>query len=280
MGSSGGNNSGLISRSDGTVGVGNQAGHMDGSSSIGSGDSRDGSSDGRGSSDGGSSCNNRGSSSVDSTTSIGSLILGSKVLSSGSNNSRLISRGHSAIGVGNQAGDMDGTSITVSRSISSSSDGSSGNRSSGIGSSRSIQTSSIGSLSLGSKVLSSGSNDSRLISRGHSTIGVGNKAGDMDGASSITMVGRGITITSSIGIITISSTVDRVASSKLGGQMVSLGSSNCRLINGGDGTVGVGLKSKKALGADGRQTSGENLKRIVLYICPVIKIMIQKVVAN
>merc|ERR1711962_281816 len=113
--------------------------------------------------------------------------LGSKVVSTSSSNSRLISRGHSSVGVGNKGGDMEGSRV----GIGSNSWGSSNNRGNSRSSIVSVGSdswsgsddrgsSSIGTVS-GSKVVSTGSSNSRLISRGHSSVGVGNKAGNMDG---------------------------------------------------------------------------------------------------
>merc|ERR1719312_900719 len=113
---------------------------------------------------------------------------GSKVLSTGSNNSRLISRSHSSVGVSNKGGNMEGSSISI-RSRGSSNNGSSSNsRSSGNnGSSSSIHrggsynwgSSSISSI-LSDQVVSTGSSYSGLISGDNSSVRVGNKAGDMD----------------------------------------------------------------------------------------------------
>jgi len=231
--STGSSNSGLISRSDSTVGVSNKGGDVEGSAVSISGSSNNrgsiisnswGSGDNRGGS------NNRGSSSISGT-------LGSKVVSTGSNNSRLISRGHGSVGVGNKAGDMEGSTVGISGSIGGSSSNdrgsiiSSNNRgsSSNNGSSGNNRGSSGISSTLSSKMISTGSSNSRLINRGHSSVGVGNKAWDISISSSIS-------IASSV-------VVSRGISSKLSGKMISLGGSNSWFIKGSNSSIGMGLES-------------------------------------
>merc|ERR1719341_244091 len=108
----------------------------------------------------GGSGDDGGSSGIDSS-------LCGKVLSTGSNHSRLISRSHSSVGVSDQGGDMDGTGI---------SGGNGGKGSSSVGRSGSDDGGSSGiDSSLGGKVLSTGSNNSRLISRSHSSVSVGDQ---------------------------------------------------------------------------------------------------------
>merc|ERR1740128_661816 len=145
-GSNGGGGNGSGVQSSGTV--------SESSSTIGGSGSNERSSSVSGSSsDGGGSGDDGGSSSIDGS-------LSSKVLSTGGNHSGLISRSHSSVSVGNQGGDMDGTSI---------SGGNGGKGSSSVGRSGSDDGGSSGiDGSLGSKVLSTGSNHCRLISRSHS----------------------------------------------------------------------------------------------------------------
>merc|ERR1719309_440782 len=132
MGSS---NGGLISRGHSTIGMGHKGGHAERTSiAIGSrGDSSQGSSDSRASND----------SSIDTS-------MGLEVFSTGSNNSGLIGGGHSTIGVGNQSGHVERTSITI---------GSRGNSSQGSSDSRASNDSSI-DTSMGLEVFSTSSNDS------------------------------------------------------------------------------------------------------------------------
>merc|ERR1711970_1217083 len=128
----------------------------------------------RGDSGQGSSSSSTGNnSSIDTSMSL-------QVFGAGSSNSRLISRGHSTIGIGHKGGHMEGTSITIG-SRGDSSQGSSG---SSTGNDSSIDA----SMSL--QVFSAGSSDSRFIGRGHSTIGVGHKGGHVEGTS-ITIGSRG-----------------------------------------------------------------------------------------
>merc|ERR1719357_1144312 len=125
MGSTSSSHSRLISRSNSSVGVGNQRLNVQVEGSGIASSSHNGGSSHRGS-------NNRGS--VDLATT------GSKVVSTGSSHSRLISRDHSSIGVANQVGvQIERSSISVSNNRgsgsnhrgSSSNDRGSNNRGSG-----------------------------------------------------------------------------------------------------------------------------------------------------
>merc|ERR1719312_148950 len=172
--------------------------------------------------------------------------MGSQVVSTGSHNGRLISRGDSTVSIGNQSGDMEGSSISIS--------------------------SSIGSRS---------SSNSRLINRGDSSIRVGNQGGDVKGTSISVSSSIGsrsssnhrgsCSISSSIAIsgsIAISCSITSSIDSILGGQMVSTGSCNCRLINRGDCSIGMGLQSIKSRGSCGCNASSKNQKlHIVLSVC-------------
>merc|ERR1719290_412236 len=71
------------------------------------------------------SSNNRGSSSITSSMVVGSTgidtsnnTVSSQVVSTSSNDGRLISRGHSAVGVGDQGGKMEGTSVAIGNRVS------------------------------------------------------------------------------------------------------------------------------------------------------------------
>merc|ERR1712168_1625040 len=168
--SAGSNDSRLISRGHSTIGIGYKCGHVEGTSiPIGS----------RGNSSQGSSGSSTGNdSSIDASMSL-------QVFSASSSNSRLIGRGQSTIGIGHKGGHVEGTSITIgSRGDSSRGDSSQGSSSSSTGNDSSIDT----SMSL--QVFGAGSSNSRLIGRGHSTIGIGHKGGHMEGTS-ITIGSRG-----------------------------------------------------------------------------------------
>jgi len=236
--SAGSGDSGLISGDNSTVGVSDKAGDMEGTAVGvgGGGDDRGGDSGSGGDDRGG----NSGSGSDDGSSGGISSTLGGEVVSAGSNNSGLVSGGHSSVGVGNQAGDMEGTAVAISGSIggsgsddgSSNSVGSSDNRGSGNnGSSGSIDS------ALGGKVVSTGSGNSGLIDGGDSSVGVGLESVESRGVS----VSSSVSISSAVG-------VGRGIPSELGGKMVSLGSSNGGLIKGGHSSVGVGLKTEKAGG--------------------------------
>ena len=180
-GSNGGGGNGSGVQSSGTVG--------ESSSTIGGSGSNERSSSVSGSSsDGGGSGDDGGSSSIDGS-------LSSKVLSTGGNHSGLISRSHSSVSVGNQGGDMDGTSI---------SGGNGGKGSRGVcgTSSDDGAGSSIGS-SLGSQMLSTGSSHSGLINGSDSAIGISDKTVAGAGIGEHRPVGTGDTDSKNLNIINI-----------------------------------------------------------------------------
>jgi len=170
----------LVNRDNSTVGVSNQGGDSSKGASIGG--------RGIGSNRSSSICNswgssigsNRSSSSNWGLSSIDSSLAG-EVLSTGSSNSRFINWNNSTIGVSNKLGvQVEGSSISIGRSIGSRSSSIGNSRGSSIGSDRSSSNNwGLGSIdsSLGGKMLSTGSSHSRLINRGDSTIGVSNKLG-------------------------------------------------------------------------------------------------------
>merc|ERR1719295_1352027 len=135
--------------------------------------------------------------------------VGSKVLSTGSNNVGLINRDNSTVGVGNK------TSVGNSGSVGK---------------------------SMGSKVVSLGSSNSGLINRDNSTVGVGSKTAI--GISSIGIgVGTsiGIGVGSSIGIGVGTSISIRISiDSSLGGKVGSTGQSDSRFVSGNHSSVRVG----------------------------------------
>merc|ERR1711974_578174 len=94
--------------------------------------------------------------------------MGGQVISTSSNNDRLISRGHSTVGVSDQSGNMEGSSIAIAITSSM------------VVGSTGIDTS---DNTMGSQVVSTSSNDGSLISRGHSAVGVGDQGGKMEGTS-------------------------------------------------------------------------------------------------
>merc|ERR1719249_477892 len=119
--------------------------------------------------------------------------VGSKVLSTGSNNVGRLNRDDSTVGVGDQ------TSVGNSGSVGK---------------------------SMGSKVVSLGSSNSGLINRDNSTVGVGNKT-----AIGISCIGIGVGSSIGIGVgtgIGIRISID----SSLGGNVGSTGMSYSRLISG------------------------------------------------
>merc|ERR1719402_167003 len=163
---------------------------------------------------------------------------------------------------------MEGTSITIAIS-SSMVVGSSG-----------IDTS---NNTMGSQVVSTSSNDGRLISRGHSTIGVGNQGGEMQGTSiaignrvSQGSSNRGNNRGSNMGCShnrgSSSISIPSAIGSELGGQVISTGSCNGRLVNGGHSSIGVGLKSEKSGGAGGSNTGSKNQELHDVLSCCVLEL--------
>lgn len=221
--STGSSNSGLINRDNSTIGVGNKA-------------------DGIARSIACSIANSGRSSAIDTTI---DTAIGSQVLSTGSSNSRLISRGHSTIGVSNQGGDVKGTRVAVGNRRSHSGDTSSiGNGSNSRGSSCiGNRGSQIVSISLSGKVLSTGSNHGRLISRGDGTVGVSDQAGDVERARVAIgdrgSHGNGGSI-SIIGSLNTNSGSSSIGQGSLQGEVLSTGSSHSGLIYGNHSTVGIG----------------------------------------
>jgi len=165
------------------------------------------------------------------------------VVSTGSSNGGLVNRDDSTVGVGNQVGvQVEGATIAVGNwgagmgIDSTDSDGSSNN-----GSSSSV------SNSLGSEVVSTGSSDGGFVRGDDGSVGVGHQVG-------VQVEGTSVAVARSVGASVAnsgngSSSNERGGSdngsssgksSSLGGEVVSTGSSNSRLVNRDDGTVGMG----------------------------------------
>jgi len=165
------------------------------------------------------------------------------VVGTGSSNGGLINRDDGTVGVGNQVGvQVEGATIAVGNwgagmgIDSTDSDGSSNN-----GSSSSV------SNSLGSEVVSTGSSDGGFVRGDDGSVGVGHQVGvQVEGTSvavarsvsaSVANSGNGSSSNERGGSDNGSSSGK---SSSLGGEVVSTGSSNSRLVNRDNGTVGVG----------------------------------------
>merc|ERR1712244_81239 len=216
--------------------------------------------------------------------------LGSKMVSTGSSNCRLINRNNSSVGVSNKLSvQVERSSITVANSSNGSDVSSSNSRNSSNGWSGSNQRSSSNNRSrssifssLGIKMGSSGSSNSWFINRNNSSVRVSNelsiqvKRTSIAVASGIRTSIPSIAKTCSIAIpgisqtsipsISVASSISWCISSisqtcsKLGSKMVSTGSSNCWLINRGHSSVRVGLKTKETLGRGYGHTGSENQK--------------------
>ena len=89
---------------------------------------------------------------------------------------------------------------------------------------------------MGGQVLSTSRDNSRLISRHHSTVGVGHQLGIVEGSSVGWCIGE---LRGSDQRLSNSSSVNASVSSTMGSQMLSASSSHCGLISGHHSTVGV-----------------------------------------
>jgi len=266
--SAGSGNSGLINGDNGAVGVSDKAVESSGvSSSVDSGGS--------------------GSGVKSSSNSLGGQVVGA-----GSGNSGLINGNNSAIGVSDELGvQVEGASIAVGNSGSSSSDGGGGDHgSSGVGDGGNGGGSGVAEgrgvsigLSLDSKVISTGSGHGGLINGDNSAVRVSDQLGvEVEGASiavggsvaRVSSIGHGGSVVAGVGDSRGSSngggsiavthsgggSVANRGDSSLEGQVVGTGSGNCGLINRDDSAVREGLESIEALGGSGGNASGENQK--------------------
>merc|ERR1719186_895002 len=159
---------------------------------------------------------------------LGSLVdssLGSKVVSTGSLNSWLIDGDNGTVGVSHQAVAVSGTVAVRS------------NSSSGI--------ESASKATSGSEVVSTGSSDSRLVSRDDSSVGVGHQVGvqvqraGVAVADSRNSSNRGSNSGSSDDGSGDGNGSNGGVLGSSGGKVVGTGSSNGRLINRDNGSVGV-----------------------------------------
>merc|ERR1712002_670460 len=131
----------------------------------------------------------------------------------------------------------------------------------------------IGTMS--SQMVSTGSNNSGLVSRGHSTVGEGHQVRDVQGTSIGMMDCRGSNMVdgSMVGSGHSSNGVGSMADmtgmshrgntmAVLGGQVVGLQSGDTGLIDGGDGSIGMTLQAKEALRSSQglADAGGENQK--------------------
>jgi len=178
----------------------------------------------------------------------------SQVVCTSSSNSGLINGSDSTIGVGNQ-GEVSSKRTSIPGGVgegrghsshwSSSNQRSSSYRSSSKVGNCGYRSNGTVSSILGSKVVSTSSSNSWLINGSDSTIGVGNQGKDSckrSGVAIASSIREGSGISSGIRITGISNTsISNMA--KLGGKVLSFGSSHSGLIDGGDSTIGVTLES-------------------------------------
>jgi len=150
----------------------------------------------------------------------------SKVISTSSSNSGLVSRDHGTVRVSNQMGvqvQRSGVSMVGDGSSVDSSDGSSVSNS---GDRSGVSNNSVSSESTtGSKVISTSSSNSGLVSRDHGTVRVSNQMGVQVQGSGISMVGDGSSMDSSYRSSMTVSSMGTMSGSQ-GSKMVSTGSSH------------------------------------------------------
>jgi len=169
----------------------------------------------------------------------------SKVISTGSSYSGLVSRDHGTVRVSNQMGvqvEGSGVSMVGDGGSVDSSDGSSVSNS---GDRSGVSNNSVSSESTtSSKVISTGSSYSGLVSRDHGTVRVSNQMGVQVQRSSVSMVGDGSSVDSSDRSSVDSSyrssmTVSSMGtmSGSQGSKMVSTGSSHGWLIHRDHSTI-------------------------------------------
>merc|ERR1719187_2395778 len=175
------------------------------------------------------------------TSSCISSSYGSQVISTSSSNSWLIERDNSSIRVAYQlCVQVERSSITITSSISRVGRSSNSKRSSHSWASNSSNGSSSnngGSSSIGCSLYS------KVISTGNSHRGSGKRSSSKRGSSK------------------------DWSSTKLGSQVISTSSSYSRLINRGDGSIGMALESKETLGSRNRETGGKNQKLHCVIWC-------------
>jgi len=266
--STGGSHGRLVNRDHGTVGVRNQVGVQVEGSVVTVASSVTGTVDGSSDSDGGSSIGGSCHSDGASQDGAGLASTNGEVVSTGSSHSRLVNRDHCAVGVGNQVGvQVEGSVVTVASSVTGTVDGSSdSNRGSSIGGS---SQDGAGMATTSGEVVSTGSSHSGLVNGNHGTVRVGHQV-------RVQVEGSGIAVASSIG--GASGSIGRTSDShgtssqegagtKLSGQVVGLQGSHTRLIDGGDGPVGVRLQAEEALGGREGEGGGENQKLHCVFGC-------------
>jgi len=169
----------------------------------------------------------------------------SKVISTGSSYSGLVSRDHGTVRVSNQMGvQVEGSGVSmvsdgssVDSSDRSSVDSSNGSSVSNSGDWSGVSNNSVSSESTtSSKVISTGSSYSGLVSRDHGTVRVSNQMGVQVQRSGVSMVGDGSSVDSSDGSSMTVSSMGTMSGSQ-GSKMVSTGSSHGWLIHRDHSTI-------------------------------------------
>ena len=109
-------------------------------------------------------------------------------------------------------------------------------------------------------MVGTGSSNGGLINGDDGTIGVGDQVGvEVEGAG--VAVSRGVGRGSCVANVSNGGgSVSNGSSSELGRKMVGLQSGHTGLVDGSDGSIGVTLQAKEALGGGERETGSENLK--------------------
>jgi len=161
----------------------------------------------------------------------------SKVISTGSSYSGLVSRDHGTVRVSNQMGvQVEGSGVSMVGD-GSSVDSSNGSSVSNSGDWSGVSNNSVSSESTtSSKVISTGSSYSGLVSRDHGTVRVSNQMGVQVQRSGVSMVGDGSSVDSSDGSSMTVSSMGTMSGSQ-GSKMVSTGSSHGWLIHRDHSTI-------------------------------------------
>ena len=222
-------NSGLVHGDNGAVGVGHQAVTVSGSVAVRS---------------------NSGSS-VKSTTS-------SEVIGTGGGNSGLVNGNNGSVGVGDEVGvQVEGAGVAVANSWDGGDGGGDGGSSNGSDSNRS--NGSVLGIP-GGEVVGTGGSNSWLINGDNSTVGVANQVGVQVEGASVAIAGSvdGSGSNGGSSCCVADTGISKGSTSTTGSKVVGTGGSDCGLVNGDDGAVGVA--DQAVLGCGEGDTRGENLK--------------------
>ena len=224
-------NSGFVHGDNSAVGVGHQAVTVSGSVAV--------------------RCNS--GSSVKSTTS-------SEVIGTGGGNSGLVNGNNGSVGVGDEVGvQVEGAGVAVANSWDGGDGGGDGGSSNGRGSDSNRGNGSVLGIP-GGEVVGTGGSNSWLINGDNSTVGVANQVGVQVEGASVAIAGSvdGSGSNGGSSCCVADTGISKGSTSTTGSKVVGTGGSNCGLVDGDDGAVGVA--DQAVLGCGEGDTRGENLK--------------------